>query len=259
MAAGVAGDLHMRIVAGEGPHAMREIALHDLHMVEVELQLEVGVPDPLDHRHRLGRRIEEIARDVAVVDRLDDDGDAFARQPLGRMPQIRDIDALGLRPVASGRQYPGHCVQQLAVGRLGVAERRFDPVTEFLLAPHQGGSAALAGRPVAGGHVEQRLDKPVTVQLLGDDLGRMLIRGEILDRLEAAFGGGGETVEKPEFLKDEAEIGGEFRHGAAPLRARGGDSYSFAAGGLTQDPSARQLMLVRKFLTSAGHSKLGRR
>ena len=138
------------------------------------------------------------------------------------MPQIRDVGALGLRPVASGRQDPGHCVQQLAVRRLGVAERLFDAVTEFLLAPNQGRGAALPRRPVAGRHVEQCLDEPVAVQLLGDDLGRMLIGGEILDRLEAAIGGGGETVEKSDFLKDEAEIGGEFRHGGVLVCRRNG-------------------------------------
>jgi hypothetical protein len=50
----------------------------------------------------------------------------------------------------------------------------------------------------------------------------MLIGGEILDRLEAAGGGGAEAVEKPDFLKDEAEIGGEFRHGRVLVCGRNG-------------------------------------
>jgi hypothetical protein len=29
---------------------MGEVALHDLHVVEVELQPQIGVPDPLDDR-----------------------------------------------------------------------------------------------------------------------------------------------------------------------------------------------------------------
>src|ERR1700732_3290207 len=83
VAARVAGDLHMRVVAGERADAVREIAFHDLHMVEVELELEIGMRHPLDHRHRLGCRVEEIARDVAIVDRLVDDGDALGRGALG--------------------------------------------------------------------------------------------------------------------------------------------------------------------------------
>ena len=62
----------------------------------------------------------------------------------------------------------------------------------------------------------------MAVQLLGDHFGRMLIGGEILDSLEAAGGSGGETVEKPDFLKDEAEIGGEFRHGRVLICGRKG-------------------------------------
>ena len=55
----------------------------------------------------------------------------------------------------------------------------------------------------------------MAVQLLGDDFGRMLVRGEILDRLEAAGGRCGEAIEKRDFLEDKAQIGGEFRHGAS--------------------------------------------
>jgi len=46
----------------------------------------------------------------------------------------------------------------------------------------------------------------------------MLVRGEILDRLEAARGRRGEAIEKRYFLEDKAQIGGEFRHDAhSPL------------------------------------------
>ena len=55
--------------------------------------------------------------------------------------------------------------------------------------------------------------EPMPAQLLGDRFRRMVVRGEILDRLEAAAGRFGEALEKPDLLKDEAEIGGEFRHG----------------------------------------------
>jgi hypothetical protein len=48
----------------------------------------------------------------------------------------------------------------------------------------------------------------------------MLVGGEVLDRFEAAGGSGGETVEKPDFLKDKAEIGGEFRHGSVLVCGR---------------------------------------
>jgi hypothetical protein len=102
------------------------------------------------------------------------------------------------------RKYAGHGMQEPALRRLGIDERGFDPVAEFLLATGEGTDSALAGRPVAGRQVEQRLLEPIPLQLLGDDLGRMVVRCQILDRLEAAGGRRTETVEKSDFLEDEA-------------------------------------------------------
>ena len=51
-------------------------------------------------------------------------------------------------------------------------------------------------------------------KLFGDYFGRMLVGRKVLDRLEAAGSGSGEPIEKPDLLEDEAEIGGEFRHGS---------------------------------------------
>ncbi len=59
----------------------------------------------------------------------------------------------------------------------------------------------LTSRPIAGRHVEQGLIEPVTVELLGNHFGWVLVRGEMLDPLEAAASGDGEAVEKPDFLK----------------------------------------------------------
>ena len=96
MAAGIAGDLHMLIAASERANAVGEITLHDLNMVEIELQLQVGVSYPFDHRHRLDGGVDELPREIACVDRLDDDRDALPGEPVGGMPLIRDIHALGL-------------------------------------------------------------------------------------------------------------------------------------------------------------------
>src|SRR4029077_13629783 len=97
--------------------------------------------------------------------------------------------------------------------RLGVDGCGLDPVAELLLSPAQSTDAALARCPLAGRHVEESLLEPVPVQLLGNHLRRMVVGREIFDPLEVAGTGGGEAVEKPDFQEDEAEIGGEFRHG----------------------------------------------
>src|SRR5437762_105491 len=61
VASRIAGDLDVRVMAGERAHLGREIALHDLHVIEVELQLEVGPADPLDDAQCLRRVVQEIA------------------------------------------------------------------------------------------------------------------------------------------------------------------------------------------------------
>ena len=129
------------------------------------------------------------------------------------MPQIGGINALGLGAITRLRPQPGHRMQNSALRRLGVDECGLDPVAELLLAPGQGADAALARCPIAGRHVEESLLEPVPVQLLVNHFRRMVVGREIFDPLEAAGSGGGEAVEKPDFLKDEAEVGGEFRHG----------------------------------------------
>jgi hypothetical protein len=50
----------------------------------------------------------------------------------------------------------------------------------------------------------------------------MLIGREIFDSFEPTGGSSGEAVEKPDLLKDEAEIGGEFRHGWLLVCGRNG-------------------------------------
>ena len=63
-----------------------------------------------------------------------------------------------------------------------------------------------------GGMLNKAWVEPVFFELRRDDFGRMLVGAEIFDRLEPAFGGRRKAVEKPDFLKDKAQIGGEFRH-----------------------------------------------
>ena len=215
MAAGVAGDLDMRVAAGERLDMVREVALHDLHMVKVELELQIGVADLVDDPHRVGRRVQEIAGDVAVVDRLDDDGDAVARRALGRVTQILDVHPLGRASVAALRHEAGHRVHEPATGRLGVDERLVDPGAKLRLAARQRRHPALARGPVSGRHVEQRLGEPVPAQCRRDGFWRVVVGAEIFDRLKTAFRGGSKPVEKPDVLKDKAQIRGEFRHGAS--------------------------------------------
>jgi hypothetical protein len=104
-----------------------------------------------------------------------------------------------------------------AAERPGVADRLPDAAAELLLAPGQGGEAALAAGPVAGREVEQRLGQAVLAQAAGDRLGRVLVGEQELDAGEARRGRRREPVEEGVLLERHAEVGGEARHRLAPL------------------------------------------
>src|SRR5262249_56865833 len=91
---GVAGVLRGGLVPGGLAPFCRELALHDLHVTEVELQFQVWPPDPLDDAQRLPGVVQEIARNVPRVDRLDNSGQAGGGHAIGGPAQIVDIAAL---------------------------------------------------------------------------------------------------------------------------------------------------------------------
>src|SRR5258707_1241729 len=76
VAAGIAGDLDVADARHQALGALGEIALHDLAVIEVELQPRIVAGDAVEDADALRRRVEEIAGDVARVDRLDKDCDA---------------------------------------------------------------------------------------------------------------------------------------------------------------------------------------
>src|SRR5438477_2482054 len=75
VAVGVAGDLHVRGEREQPLGALLQIALGHLQVIEVELQLEMRRADFLDDRLDLRRGVGEVAGNVAVVDRLQHQGE----------------------------------------------------------------------------------------------------------------------------------------------------------------------------------------
>src|SRR3954471_15873331 len=74
--AGIVGHLQAGDAAEVGLDRTGEIPLHDLHVVDVVLQIEVARPDALEQPQRLARAGEEEARNVAGIDRLGEQPDA---------------------------------------------------------------------------------------------------------------------------------------------------------------------------------------
>src|SRR5579864_8563078 len=81
--AGNIGDLHMRVAAPEVPRVLREVALGDLAVIEIELQPDIWALDAIEKADRRLRRSEEIAGIVARIERLDQQCDARRRGAIG--------------------------------------------------------------------------------------------------------------------------------------------------------------------------------
>ena len=77
MPAGIVGDLDVRDCGHRRFEAAGEIALHHLHVVDVGLQMEIVGADPSHEPQGVVAAIEEKARHVAGVDRLDQELDAL--------------------------------------------------------------------------------------------------------------------------------------------------------------------------------------
>ena len=212
-----------------------QVALHDLGVIEIELDLEVGCTDGLHDAVRLGLMVEEIAGHVARIDRLDQH-----LAPLGRRLRcgpgqvgLVDLEQCGTRQV--GRGDAGHHMDARAVQRPGIGQRGGQAGAELGLAAGQTGQAALAGLPVARGRVEQHLLQAVGLQPRGDLLGREGVGEQKFDTLEAVRRGGGEAVEKVVLVVEHGEIGGEAGHGEAPESTR--VQLSAATAGAARAPS----------------------
>ncbi len=67
----------------ERAQARRHVAVDDLAVVEIELQLEIGQREVADQDGGLVEIVQEIAGHVAPVDRLDEQINLLRREPLG--------------------------------------------------------------------------------------------------------------------------------------------------------------------------------
>ena len=217
MPAGIVGKLDMRDAGKVRLDGARQVPLHDLHVVDIVLDIEVFGTDAVEDAERLLRVGEEEARNVARVDRLDQQPDPGLFQPAGREFQVVDENGLGRLRIDPGRHDAGKAVDLRAAERPGVGYRLVDTGAEFLLAPRQDGDAALAAGPVAGGNVEQHLRQPVLVQPRGDLLRRMVVGAEIFDPLEAGGRGRVETVEEIMLGEQHGKVGGKAWHSLHPV------------------------------------------
>ncbi len=204
----------------EGEQALEaagDVALGDLAVIDVELQKDLPAPDRLDHRHRLVGGVEEIARHVAMVDRLDEEPHPRLRRPFRRPGEVGGIEAGQGHGREPGGGETGHHVDLMAAQCVGVIEGAADAVAELLLAAGETGETPLPRRPVAGGRVEQDLGEARILQPAFDLGRRMVIGEEILDPGEPGPRRRGETLRKRKLLKHHRQIGAKTKHALLPL------------------------------------------
>jgi len=206
MRPGLSARWNARCGAGS-PHGTGEIPLHDLHVIDVVLEMQVVRAHPLHDAERLFRAGQEETGDVARVDRLDQQFYPCISQPFGREFQVPDENVLQLLPIGPRGRDAGQAVHLPAAQRPGIVDRRIDATAEFLDTVGQDGDAALAARPVARRQVEQHLREPVLLQPRRHRLGRMVVGTEIFHAPEAGAGGGIETVEEVVLGEEHGKIG----------------------------------------------------
>ncbi len=157
VAVGVAGDLHMR---GDGEQPLRpllQITFRHLQVIEIELQAQMRRADLVDDRLHLVRGVGEVAWNVAMVDRLQNDRDAALGGAVADLLQVRHEGAMHRLRVGARRDHARHDVQGPALQHLGVLQRLLECGGKFGFAAGQGGQPALALAGIARRQVEQRL------------------------------------------------------------------------------------------------------
>ena len=204
--------------------AAYQVALHDLPVIEVELQPQVPVPRPRDRRQGLVRGLQQEARVVAAVERLDHDRDPLGRAALGGVAQVggEDLGAVARRQPARGRA--GQHVDPAAVKRPAVGDRLLDTLPELRLAAGQTRGPGLARRQVAGRDVDQHDLDAGGPRPRRHGLGRVVVGELQVDRAEAQVGRRREAVEEGMFRQHEAGVDRKTWHvvpgaGRAPRAA----------------------------------------
>ena len=208
-------DLHMANALELPLQMANQVTLHDLAVVEVELQFKIVGTHRLQYGQGMGLTGKEIARDVAGVDRLDQHLTPRLGGLAGSKSQVVQIGRLVRRAgldIGVRRQQTRHGVNPGTIERLGIAQRLDYRVAKLPLTTRQAGKPTLARFPVAGRQVEQHLLQPCIAQGRTDHLGRVGIGEEILDTAEAGIGCRRKAVEEVMFREQHAEVGGQSYH-----------------------------------------------
>jgi len=194
------------------PERRCEIPADNLRVVEVHLHFEMARADLFAYRMRLVLAVEEEARDVAGVDRLDEELSAKRCGALYGGSKIVDVSLLMTLPVGIVWHSAGKDVQPRRSEAIGVLEREIDAREEVLLAARDRSASAFPGFPIAGRGIEEDVLEPVVGQPAGDVLRRKLVGKEKLDCRESSACRAFETFGEGDLREHHRKVGGEARH-----------------------------------------------
>jgi len=209
----IVSELDMRNTRQMRLDGAREIALHDLHMIDVVLNEDVVGADLVNDRGGIGSAVEIEAGNVARIDRLDQQLDAGRLQRTCSVRQIGDQRRLQQFAIGALRRDADEAIQLAAAERAGIVDGAPNAVAEFRHALRKDRNAALAPRPVAGRQIVQDLTQPVGLEPQQNVFRSKVIRKQIFDAGEPGLGCGLEAVEEIHLVEHHGQIGGEFRHG----------------------------------------------
>ncbi|QTK81675.1 Hypothetical protein AT6N2_L0801 [Agrobacterium tumefaciens] len=212
MTSGIIGDLNVADSVLQALEGRDEIALHDLHVVEVILYQQVGMPDTVHDPFGLIGVGDEISGYVAGVDGLEDKGNSGIRQTSRGVPEIADERVFQNLRIDAGRLNTGQTIDLSASQNFCIADRRFHGRLKFGDPVRQAGNAALACGPVAGRQVEQGLRQIAPPELRCNRLRRLLVGADIFDCRKTIGSGSGKPFHERMFGIKHGQIGGEFRH-----------------------------------------------
>ncbi len=205
--AGPVRDLDVPHPAGMALPDGQRIAMDHLRMIDVELQAQVRGPDLVQDLGRQFETVEEIARHVVAVHRLD--GQAGAGVAGAGPFQVLDEGA----PRQPALGLAGHHMQVLDPQRPAEAQGAVEIAAKARFVARLGGKAARAASPVRRRRVHQHELHPRRLRGLGQFLDREVIGKQDFHPAKARALCGGEALQHGHFGEQIGQVGGESRHG----------------------------------------------
>src|SRR5471030_758282 len=115
----------------------REITLHDLAVITIELHLEIWYTDLFAYRLRVVLAVEEKAGDVTGIDRFDNDRDTGRACCVRRQFEVLQVHRTMFLTRLFRRDQSRHYMQRLVTEHGGIFQRFIECTRELVLAPRQ--------------------------------------------------------------------------------------------------------------------------